>query len=392
MESAGIESVMKASVLSIDSLLTPEAGKQKGKLWYSWHFLQVYSVWGLHMPNNEDRLKALLKLSSTDGCHFFPIMLQGLQKLFSASQYFQVDVFPKVIRIARDLLSFSKNASKNGEDFFQVIIQCLKDNQHQDAIDVIKELQRLTRINIVRATETQGCLASYQSKLEELTGIFHQATELVESDESCNSAFIEKANGDKSTEGSLAFYRSQIESLHDAYKEAVVVAATTPTYAFVLPPWGLIAASIVAGVYGSKATNILDAYHEAEENLAKVSNKLATAIKLKDSLFLAHMNLNNVLAANREAISHANDVKAAWDKILANLNDLGNKVSGMMAENDEEEKLNSNIIVKSYCATAGKVWSELTSKLEELVENPYITIQNEEMTPKDFIKEVEKHL
>ena len=67
------------------------------------------------------------------------------------------------------------------------------------------------------------------------------------------------------------------------YEHNVVVAATTPTYAWVLPV-GLISAIVVAAVFGTRATSEKQAIDRYEAQLQQMAGKLRTAIETRGVL------------------------------------------------------------------------------------------------------------
>jgi hypothetical protein len=62
---------------------TPESPADEN-LWYSWRFLQIYSTWGLRLPNTEASLKLRLGMSDPGQFSFFNGMKEAYNEIHEA--------------------------------------------------------------------------------------------------------------------------------------------------------------------------------------------------------------------------------------------------------------------------------------------------------------------
>ena len=72
--------------------------------------------------------------------------------------------------------------------------------------------------------------------------------------------------GDENTEGSLAYLQKKTNELWNDYNEQKAIIKKKSMYSYVFP-FGSIAASTVASVYGSMATNLLNEYEKPRRNI-----------------------------------------------------------------------------------------------------------------------------
>ena len=89
-------------------------------------------------------------------------------------------------------------------------------------------------------------------------------------------------------QNALAAAQTALSAAQDEYNHDVIVAATSPTYAWIFP-FGTIAAAIVAGIYGAKAVAAKKAIAAAEDEIANNDN---ADITKKTSLVTAVTGLN----------------------------------------------------------------------------------------------------
>ncbi len=74
--------------------------------------------------------------------------------------------------------------------------------------------------------------------------------------------------------GQIQSAAATIEDLWAEYKHDVIVASTTPTYAWI-PFYGFIAGPVVAGVFGAKAVEALNQIHNLEKQINEKLNNLS---------------------------------------------------------------------------------------------------------------------
>jgi hypothetical protein len=380
---------LTAAMQRISGILTnPNDPSKPGQLWTAWHYLQVFSVWGLRIPFSEDTLKSTLAMDNPGQYPFFPTMLEGNQKVHDACSIFYTNVFPGVIKVGRNLLNTANDISPNDGDIFGVLIQMLDDKEFDGALELIKDMQATTQENIDQADKVQSDLGDFSAALVEAQGILNTSNDQLQADSKTSQDAIDKAQGGAEVAGSLANLQQMIDSTKKEYDHNVVVASTTVTYAWVAPPVGIVAAAVVAGVYGDKAVKALNALDEWNAKFAAENAALGTALKSNQIQKLAQSSLTETINANNAAISQTTIVKNAWEGILNSLNIVGNKVLNMTKITDEAEVLKTTALVKAYAKQAGKAWESIVPPLKELTTNPYIVVEQDDKTLKEFAAEV----
>ncbi len=382
---------LEKAIQDFNSLVKKPDSPTEENLWYAWHFLQVYSIWGLRLPYTEASLKLKLGISDPGQFSFFGGMKEAYGDIHEACGEFDSTIFPQVIEDGTNILDFASDASQGDGDIFSVLIELIDADDDNGALELIGDLRETTKENEEKAGTVKELLGAYKGKLASAKGKIDIVQESVNKDEKTSQATIDKLKGSADVEDSLANLQKMLAAKKAEYKHSVVVASTTTTYAWVGLP-GLIAASTVAGIYGSKAVKLLREVEELEDKIAKKNEELNTALQVNKAQDSAITSLSETEHYTDLAIAHTTTVQNAWQSISANLNYVAEKVADMTKEKDNQQVLKTKAIVKKYAENAGKKWALLIPPLKELTRNPYIVVADGEKTLGDLATEVEKEI
>src|SRR5262249_36889816 len=235
----------------------------KGPLWYAWHYLQVYSFWGLRIAYTETSLKSLLGISDPLAYDFFGPMVEAYTKIHDGAKGFSENIFPAVVKLGDDLTTFATRATSKagGDGMFSAISDCLNGKnggQLSDAVQILSDLQMTATKNaqnaenVLSSTSTYS-LSAYHDALVDADNELQNVQKQIEADDKSSQKKIHEITGTGS--GSLADLMNNLKSDQDEYQHDVIVASTTPTYGWVYP-FGTICAATVAAVYGTRAVQM----------------------------------------------------------------------------------------------------------------------------------------
>lgn len=369
----------------------PDSSNNEENLWYAWRFLQIYSIWGLRLPHTDASLKLKLGISEPGQFPFFGGMKEAYNEIHEACDEFVTTIFPKVIDVGTSLLDFASDASSKDGDVFSVLIELIDTNDTKGALELIGDLQDTTKANETKAGEVKELLGGYKGKLASAKAKVDIVQTSVQEDERTSQATIDKLKGGAEVAGSLQNLKDTLAAQQAEYDHDVVVASTTTTYFWVGLP-GLIAASVVAGIYGDKAVKALKEVHRLEDEIAKANAELNTALQTNKIQDAAITSLAETQRYTDLAIAHTTTVQNAWQAISASLSYVADKVAKMTTEKDEQTVLKTKAIVKNYAKNAGEKWTLLIPPLKELTRDPYIVVAEGEKSLGDLATEVEKEV
>ena len=104
-----------------------------------------------------------------------------------------------------------------------------------------------------------------------------------------------------------------------------VIAATTPTYAWV-PIVGLIAAAVVAGIYGARAVEALDRARAAQGKINELAASLAADANLMTAINSAQIGMNRIVADVAAALPVIQKIQGVWGGISSDLGHISSLI------------------------------------------------------------------
>lgn len=359
----------------------------------NWIYLQIFATYGLRLPNTADALQTVLNLtpSAAAGYSWFGAMYEAYDKLNQASTYFFSDVFDKMTSLGSGLKSYAEDVA--GQDSVFTLISSLvkptddSDPDPQSALDMLSDLKKTAAKNAALAGDIKSNLGTYKAKLVDAQGKMTTVKKAVDGDDRTSQATINKLEGGKDIAGSLAQIQDMINTDKDEYKHDVIVASTTPTYAWV-GLLGLAAAAIVAGIYGKKATDMLDTINKLEGQFKAAQQQLKVAISTQNTTKLAEHSLESVIKHTTIAIEKTTQVENSWNSMAAGLTYISDKVSSSMKMQDGKEKLAAKIAIVYFMKTAQEKWTAIQPIIDQMVTDPNITVSSDPVNMTDFANQV----
>ena len=375
----------------VSSLLSGSGTSGSPSLLGAWSNLQVYSYYALGLPTTENDLKVKLNVQdfSLLTAPIAKAMTDNYGVLASASKDFLDKVYNPIVDLGNNLLNFATDATAtDGTSIFQTIVDLLYPPNSKDgskpepadpasALELIQDRLDTATTNATKAEKVKQSLTDYKTKLA--TGQMKLTTlkTTLDNNESTSAATINKLSGGKDVAGSLKSITSLLTSAQDRYSHDVIVAATTPTYAWVLiPPGipaGLIAASVVAGVYGKRATDELSTIHKLQTQLENAEHDLQVAVKTQAIQHQASTGVNQAITYTDAAIRSATVLQLAWNKLANGLGVIKSSLSKAIKDSpDGQPTLASKAVVKVFVNKSKISWGAMKPTLQTLIDNAYI--------------------
>lgn len=375
-----------------------DSKKPRGPLWYAWHYLQVYSTWGLRLPNTEATLKLKLSVPDPGVYLFFSSMLEAYQELHDASQQFLDKIFSAVVGVGDDLQAFASQASKDGDAIFSAVNDLLDANDTASVLELLENLQATAAANAKNAADVTSKLDAYKSQLVDADGKLAAVQDKVEADDKTSKATLDMlASTDPAVTDSLAGIQKLLTAKQDEYQQDVIIAATTPTYCWVfwpVPPFpaGLIAAITVASIYGSRAVQALHDADDLSDKLKVKSQELHTALAAHGVQQTALSGLGQAKTHTDNAIQQTTVLQNSWNTMATQIGVIKSRVDGMTREQDQDKILAAKAVIKIYASAAEKAWDKILPALTELTADPYISVESNEMSLSEFAAKVQQEI
>lgn len=373
------------------AVLRDSQDQRSRPLWNAWHYLQVYCHWGVFIPHTEDDLALQWQMKNPGSYAFVPAAVAAYGEIHRACDQFLVQVFPAVVDLGHALLRFAAEAdAKDGT--FLAVVKLLDANDTQAVLELLVDLREQAERNSADAQEIKSRLMQFQSWLIEASGALERVGNKIEADEKTSQATIEKiTKADPADEETLAGVQAKIKALRAQRQHDVTVAATTPTY-FWAGLIGLVAASVVAGIYGARAVEDLKQINESLSKLQAMSETLSTAIAAHLVQESAQHSVEQANEATARAIGCTTTLQNAWDGMAGQIKVIEGKLSGTVRKGDgsSPDSLAAKAVVRIYVEAAARAWAAIEPDLRELMDKPYITVEKNAVSYEGMAAEIAK--
>ncbi|WP_339869337.1 alpha-xenorhabdolysin family binary toxin subunit A [uncultured Algoriphagus sp.] len=338
-----------------------------------WYAIQTYVIAAQSkeiMPHTEADFKAFLGSGAPGDMSPFTPLINAYKGIFDHVTTWNDDTFPASVSLASDVVSYAQQAPTYYAPILPLAQKLVDNPNDQSAKDKLKAI-----------LDTLAKSASgYQSKAEAVATKIKTFADQTQADKDIlvgpdgKSGLFKKYDteyGEKSVEvqrltKELADQQTILDAANKEYEHDVVVAATSPTYAWVWP-FGTIAAAVVAGVYGKRATDALDRAHAARAKIKELNEEKQADANLMASLHTTQMGLSGNINSISAALPVIQKIQGVWAAIS---DDLGN-ISKLIETNIAEAL---PIIMDLGVESAIKAWTAVGEEAQAYRVNAYVTV------------------
>ncbi|HEU5003916.1 MAG TPA: alpha-xenorhabdolysin family binary toxin subunit A [Actinomycetota bacterium] len=288
-----------------------------------WIAVQTFVTNGLALPTNDTEFRNSLGAGAPSSLADFQRLITCYQSIYGHCTTWQGDTFPKSVTLASEVYEYGTSKapvfyppilkeadilSKNpGDDGAKEALKAILDNLSQTAggyatraADVQKDIQAFAdgtaadQTTLIGPDGQGGLLKYYNDKYGSA------------------SAEVEALTKD------IAAQRIVLQSANDEYDHDVIVAATTPTYAWVWPI-GTIAAAVVAGIYGDKAVKARERAQAAQGKIDTLTDQLTADANLMTAIHSATFGLTSISGNIAAALPVIQKIQGVWGGIADDL-------------------------------------------------------------------------
>ncbi|NKY25884.1 alpha-xenorhabdolysin family binary toxin subunit A [Nocardia gamkensis] len=353
-----------------------EPGEQGGPAFTlsraEWIRIQAYVQEALVLPTTQTQFRNNLGSGAPSDLSDFTKLIDAYQEINKHVTTWRESIYPATISLASDINDYGSNKAPIYYPPIKDLAQKLTDNPNdQQAKDKLKAILDVLKKDA--DTRVQKATA--------VTAQIHQFAKDTETDKTTMVgtggdgglvAYYTGKYGEASKDVAeitkqIADAKAVLKAANDEYNHDVVVAATTPTYAWLGLP-GFIAASVVAGVYGSRAIEALHKIDAAKALINSLESKYAAYANLmhavesaKDSSTTIGQDLTAVLPVIQK-------IEGVWGAISSDLE----TIRTMIDKNIEQVP---PIIMDLGVDAAIRKWAAVASEADSFRVNAYVTEQ-----------------
>ena len=332
----------------------------------SWLTIRRYIENATRLPTEEATLRSNLKLNESDSFAPFKPLQKVFIKVKDDAIHWRDYTYPQALGLASDINTYSKKAAVFYEELIPVIDALVENPQDKDNKTLFRDI-------VIDLAETAKSHADNAENILDSIGHFQNQ---LSSDES-HLAQLERDYGDKlgvsnenyrSLKADLDRATRDLEQENRRYDRQVMAAATSPSYAWVFP-FGTIAATIVAGVYGDRAVETLRRIKRLKRQISHLSPRVERYQRFSENLDLAQGAVKNIKKDIESTLPIIRQVRGQWSYMSTDLNHISTIVNEELPEAVDHLK-------KLYIRLALNQWQEVGASTREFIETAY-TLDNE---------------
>ncbi|OON68224.1 alpha-xenorhabdolysin family binary toxin subunit A [Hymenobacter sp. CRA2] len=348
-----------------------------------WYAIQVYVTDALALPITDEAFKKSLGAGAPADLKDFVELIDCYKAINTHCNTWKKTTYPASVDLASDIVSYNLKVPT----YYGAI---------QKEADILTEDPDNAQAQKALKAILDNLSKSAQDKADRAGAVYKQVAEFAtqtEADKATllgpdgKSGLVKKYNEKYGTTSKevqdltkqIADEQAIVKKATDEYNYDVTVAATTPTYAWLIPE-GLIAAAVVAGVYGHRATAALDTIHAAQAKIDKMNAQLAADANLLIAIHNAEIGMTRITQDLAQALPVIQKIQGIWGALHA---DLQNIVS--LIDQDIRQAL--PIIMNLGIEEAIVAWKNVATEANDYRTNAYISIDGNSTAPVQAVAE-----
>jgi hypothetical protein len=328
--------------------------------------LQQYVDTGVKLPVSQSALKMLLKYND-DQSKTFENLIEVYSKIYQHCSHFRTQVYPESVKSASNILAYAIKVP----DYYDDIIAAF-----QDFVDgkITKEAAKVEIKDYTGSLRTN--IGFYVTKLDEV----HTAIQQFDTDTLADQGELDRATASYSDtfklndaaileqQTAIDNLKNEIETVKAEYTQSVIIASTTPIYAWV-PFFGYIIGPTVAGLYGAKAVELDKKIAALKAELETKTADVQLRTELKGTLSLVNENLAETSKKCSAALESLARIKTVWTNLDAALENIPTGLDDI----DKKESLRG---LQRAVDSAKTEWEQIGKLANNYVATAYIRLED----------------
>ena len=351
-----------------------------------WLDIQLYAQNGRRLPSNEAAFRSNYHIPDDQSLTPFSDIQQAFSEIHQhCCEWLGVDggngsfsngIYDGIVDLARDIYHYSQSVETYYQGLSKIVAR-MEDEVDQQSPSFMRLQAKFDKIidKLIEDAESREHKAeaarsavsrfkdNTQNDRERLKTAHKALPDILTLFSERNTALEEK----------ITILSQSVSNLNEAYNKAVVVAATTPTYALLLPPLGLIAAATVAGIYGDQAVKLKNQKEQVEQQAEDVRRELeknrSAGAALQISISSIDTESSGLLDNMEQALLVLGKVKGFWNATASDLRNIKTVL--------QQDVKSADVLLKEFgIDDAISKWQDLGANANAFSANAYIDVQN----------------
>lgn len=337
-----------------------------------WLSIQVYVRNALGLPTGEAAMHRFLQTSADEPeakgfVQELGDLLGAYGAINSHCKAWQLETFPRSVELAGRIVQYNLEVPVAYQELKKLVAELRRgptDEVRQQFREVLEMLAERAGSYAAEAAAVEAAVADFAEKTA------GDQQKLAELNQRYDARFGSEGERTAQLNQQLKEQYAALDEALDEYHDATVAAATTPTYAWILPPVGLIPAIIVAGVFSDRAVKAKQRADAARAMIETLNAQLDRNVRALSLISRVGGQLDSLIEKLAAALPIIQRIKASWGAIAADLTELGR-----LLDEDVGQALPSLINLGIDAAIAQ--WADVARKANHYRVNAYIDVQPE---------------
>lgn len=291
-----------------------------------WLEIQAYVMTALQLPTTMDAFRNSLGSGAASDLTQFQPLIDCYSAVSTQCTNWQANTFPNSVKLANNVAYYGTSIVPAYYGAIQTEAEKLETNPNDTAAQ-----QALVTVLTRIAGIAQGYADNAAAVSKQIQDFANQTTDahttLYGVDGTgglmakYNSELGPNSDTVKTLQSQIDTQNGILQQANADYNHDVIVAATSATYAWIFP-FGTIAAGVVAGVYGKKATDALNLVNDTKNQIAKLEAEEQADANLILTLNMAEKSLTGIQGSLTAAVPLLEKLEGVWGAIANNLTQI----------------------------------------------------------------------
>jgi Bacillus haemolytic enterotoxin (HBL) len=330
-----------------------------------WLAVQCYVTSAMNLPTDATTLGQRLPVPPPGGMDQFSDLLAGYKKMNDHASFWNAHTLPDSVSCASDIVQYNEKVpiyygaitkllprlqqtppDPTAQAQLVAILQSLSDDAQRFANHAGTVRDAMTTFDTVSKADAAALQTLHDTYSQKLGDTSPQIAQLRDD---------------------IAADKADLDDAMSEYNHDVTVAATSATYAWVFPA-GTVAAAVVAGVYGKKATDALARAHGDSAAIDALTAELRSAAIMVADLTRINSDIGDISTLLNAAIPVLDVMRGAWGALSDDLNGIITAITNDIA--------NAPAILMSLgIDEAIADWASVAAEADRYRVNAYISVQ-----------------
>ncbi len=336
----------------------------------SWLSLQTFLHDVQNLPATLAALKTKMGAGAPDDMSTFQPLVDLYASMQTEASTFTGTIYPLIVSLASDIYDYNANIGvcyKALKQIVDAINTASNNGQTPSSVDQehLKETfqylaGKVTPL-ITKAGQVKSDLNEFITKMGTYSGT------LTTLHGQYNTQYGTQSTAVANIQAEIASDTTALANYQAQYNHDVTVAATSPTYGWIWPV-GTIAAAIVAGVYGHRATEALNSIHATTSEISGLKDTEKADSNLMSDLNMANNGISALKQHMTVALGIVEGVEGNWTAISADLSEIAGQLSSGASALPFLLEANYSQLISE--------WQTLATLCDNYRQNAFITVNS----------------